>query len=128
MSRKAITDLRIRASGVDVPVRTLSGGNQQKVVIARGLRRSPRVLLLDEPTRGIDVGAKEEVFQIIGRMLGEGVGILLVSSDMLEILGLADRVIVLHERRVVGELSRAEATEERLALLSAGGRGLQTAA
>jgi ABC-type sugar transport system ATPase subunit len=128
MSRQAIADLRIRASGVDVAVRTLSGGNQQKVVIARGLRRSPRVLLLDEPTRGIDVGAKEEVFQIIGRMLEGGAGILLVSSDMLEILGLADRVIVLHERRVVGELTRAEATEERLALLSAGGRGLRTAA
>jgi rhamnose transport system ATP-binding protein len=128
MSRKAIVELQIRASGVDVPVRTLSGGNQQKVVIARCLRRSPRVLLLDEPTRGIDVGAKEEVFQIIGRMLEEGVGILLVSSDMLEILGLADRTIVLHERRVVGELSRSETTEERLALLSAGGRGLETAA
>jgi ribose transport system ATP-binding protein len=128
MSRKAITELQIRAPDVDVPVRTLSGGNQQKVVIARCLRRSPRVLLLDEPTRGIDVGAKEEVFQLIGRMLEAGVGVLLVSSDMLEILGLADRIVVLHERRVVGELSRSEATEERLALLSAGGRGLQTAA
>jgi rhamnose transport system ATP-binding protein len=117
----AIRRLRIRAVGTEAPVRSLSGGNQQKVVVGRCLTRQPRVLLLDEPTRGIDVGAKEEVFQLIGQMLAQGLAILLVSSDMLEIIGICDRVLVLHERRLVGELSRAEATEKRIALLSAGG-------
>jgi rhamnose transport system ATP-binding protein len=117
----AIRRLRIRTSGTEAPVRSLSGGNQQKVVLGRCLTRRPRVLLLDEPTRGIDVGAKEEVFQLIGQMLAEGLAIVLVSSDMLEVVGICDRVLVLHERRVVGQLARAEATEERIALLAAGG-------
>jgi ABC-type sugar transport system ATPase subunit len=122
LSRQVVERFRIRAAGVDAPVRSLSGGNQQKVVLARSLMRKPRVLLLDEPTRGIDVGAKEEVFQLIGELLKGGMGILLVSSDMTEILGLADRVVVLHERRAVGELERAAFAEERIAYLSAGGR------
>ena len=122
LSRQAVERFRIRAAGVDAHVRSLSGGNQQKVVLARSLMRKPRVLLLDEPTRGIDVGAKEEVFQLIGELLKDGMGILLVSSDMTEILGLADRVVVLHERCAVGELERAAFAEERIAYLSAGGR------
>jgi rhamnose transport system ATP-binding protein len=121
MSRESIERLNIRTSGIDASIRSLSGGNQQKVVVGRCLTREPRVLLLDEPTRGIDVGAKEEIFQLIGSMLEEGMAILLVSSEMLEVLGLADRVIVMHERRVGGELSRSEATEERIAFLSGGG-------
>ena len=119
--RDAVSRLRIRTPGLDASIRALSGGNQQKVVVARCLAREPRVLLLDEPTRGIDVGAKEEIFDLIGRMLEQGIAILMVSSDMLEVLGLADRVLVMHERRIVGELSRAEATEERIAYLSGGG-------
>ena len=121
LSAQAMRRLRIRATGIEAPVRSLSGGNQQKVVVARCLTRSPRVLLLDEPTRGIDVGAKEEVFEFVGEMVEEGVGILLVSSELVELLGLCDRIVVMHERRVVGELDRADATEERIALLSAGG-------
>lgn len=128
LGRSAIARLRIRAASADVLVRTLSGGNQQKVVLARCLTREPKVLLLDEPTRGIDVGAKEEVFQLIAQMLEEGLGILLVSSDMLEVLGLSDRIVVLHEGRVAGELQRADATEAKIALLSAGGRLESTAA
>ena len=96
--------------GIDAPIRSLSGGNQQKVVIARCLTREPRVLLLDEPTRGIDVGAKAEVFALLGELVESGIAIVIVSSDMLEILGLSDRILVMHERAIVGELSRAEAT------------------
>jgi rhamnose transport system ATP-binding protein len=128
LSLRAITQFSIRASGIEAPIRSLSGGNQQKVVIARCLNREPRVLLLDEPTRGIDVGAKSEVFQLMGEMLEQGKAIVIVSSDMLEILGLADRVLVMHERRITGELTRAEATEERIAHLSTGGTETQHAA
>jgi ABC-type sugar transport system ATPase subunit len=119
--REAVQRLRIRCSGLDAPVRTLSGGNQQKVVIARCLRFNPRVLLMDEPTRGIDVGAKEEIFVLIGEMLERGIGMLIASSELLELLGICDRIVVMHERRVVDELDREDATEERIALYSGGG-------
>jgi ABC-type sugar transport system ATPase subunit len=102
-------------------VGTLSGGNQQKVVLARALSRDPRVLLLDEPTRGVDVGAREEIYKIIGEMAARGVAVLVVSSDMPEVLGLADRILVLAEGAVAGEVSREDATEERILLLGAGG-------
>ncbi len=121
LSLEAVRRLRIHTAGIEAPVRSLSGGNQQKVVVARCLTGRPRVLLLDEPTRGIDVGAKEEVFEFVGEMVAEGVGILIVSSEMVELLGICDRILVMHEQRIVGELSRAEATEERIAFLSAGG-------
>ncbi len=121
LSHRAVAQLRIRTAGIEASIRSLSGGNQQKVVIARCLTRQPRVLLLDEPTRGIDVGAKAEVFALLGELVESGLAIVLVSSDMLEILGLSDRVLVMHERAIVGELSRAEATEEEIAFLSAGG-------
>jgi ABC-type sugar transport system ATPase subunit len=121
ISVEAVNRLQIRPPVIDASVRRLSGGNQQKVVIGRSLARRPRVLLLDEPTRGIDVGAKEEIFELIGEMVAEGLGILLASSELPEILGLCDRIVVMHERRFVAELTRAEATEERIAFLSAGG-------
>jgi ABC-type sugar transport system ATPase subunit len=117
----ALQDLRIRAAGVDAPVRTLSGGNQQKVVLARAINRAPRVLLLDEPTRGVDVGAREEIYRLIGQLVQDGMAVLLVSSDLPEVMGLSDRILVMYEHRFVGALSRDEATEERIALLSAGG-------
>ena len=120
-SQHLLQRLRIRTAGIEAPIRSLSGGNQQKVVIARCLGHEPRVLLLDEPTRGIDVGAKAEVFALMAELLEQGMAIVLVSSEMLEILGLADRIFVMHEQAVVGELSREEATEERIAYLSAGG-------
>jgi ABC-type sugar transport system ATPase subunit len=102
-------------------VRTLSGGNQQKVVLARAINRAPRVLLLDEPTRGVDVGAREEIYRLIGQLVQDGMAVLLVSSDLPEVMGLSDRILVMYEHRFVGALSRDEATEERIALLSAGG-------
>jgi ABC-type sugar transport system ATPase subunit len=117
----AIGELRIRASSVDAPIKSLSGGNQQKVVIARAINRSPKVLLLDEPTRGVDVGAKEEIYRIVQELLERGMAVVIASSDLLELLGLCDRILVLFEHRIVGELSREDATEERIALLSAGG-------
>ena len=127
LSLEAVERLRIRTAGLDASIRSLSGGNQQKVVVARCLGRRPRVLLLDEPTRGIDVGAKEEFFQLIGSMLADGMAILLVASELLEVLGLADRVLVMHERRIVGELGRETATEERIAYLAAGGEAARVA-
>jgi len=119
---EAVRRYRIRCGGVDAAVGTLSGGNAQKVVLARSLAGAPRVLLLDEPTRGVDVGAKEEIYAIIGELVGEHTGVLMASSDLLELLGLCDRVLVLCEGELVGELDRQEATEETIALLSAGGR------
>lgn len=121
-TRAAIARFGVKARDVMAGVSTLSGGNQQKVVIARSLASEPRVLLLDEPTRGVDVGAREEIYDIVREQARAGMGVLLASSDMTEILGVADRVLVMHEHRIVGELSGDEITEENIGLLSAGGR------
>ena len=109
---KAARDLRIKATSVFTITGTLSGGNQQKVVLAKWLLTNPRVFFLDEPTRGIDVGAKQEIYAQINRLAESGLAIILVSSELPEVLGLSDRVIVLHEGRVTGEFTRAEATPE----------------
>jgi ribose transport system ATP-binding protein len=93
--------LDVRPAGVDRPVRNLSGGNQQKVVLARWLMRDCRVLLLDEPTRGVDVGARSEIYALVRRLAASGVAIVLVSSEVEEVLGLADRVVVMREGRAV---------------------------
>lgn len=117
----AVRDVGIRAAGVGAPVASLSGGNAQKVVIARCLEQRPAVLLLDEPTRGVDIGAKAEIYQLVQRFVQDGLGVLLASSDLPELLGLCDRIVVLHDGEVAGELDRQQATEEAVALLSAGG-------
>ena len=109
---RAATELRIKAPSVFTVAGTLSGGNQQKVVLAKWLLTNPRVLFLDEPTRGIDVGAKQEIYAQINRLAESGLAIVLVSSELPEVLGLSDRVIVLHEGRVTGEFARSEATPE----------------
>jgi D-xylose transport system ATP-binding protein len=109
---QAARDLRIKAPGVLTITGTLSGGNQQKVVLAKWLLTKPRVLFLDEPTRGIDVGAKQEIYAHINRLASEGLAIVLVSSELPEVLGLSDRVLVLHEGRITGQFTRAEATPE----------------
>ncbi|WP_235502645.1 MULTISPECIES: sugar ABC transporter ATP-binding protein [unclassified Kitasatospora] len=106
--------LRVRAPSIEHEVRKLSGGNQQKVVLARWLARKPKVLILDEPTRGIDVGAKAEIYRIIADLAKEGVAILVISSELPEVLGLADRIVVMQSGRITGELSRDEATEEAI--------------
>jgi ABC-type sugar transport system ATPase subunit len=115
-----IEEVGVRGAQVDDPVRRLSGGNQQKVVIGKWLLRGARVLLLDEPTRGVDVGAKAEIYRIIAALAERGLAILLVSSELPEILGMSDRVLVMRGGRVAGRFDRAEATEERLLAVAAG--------
>ncbi len=111
---ESITQLGIRTSGPDAAVMELSGGNQQKCIIARWLRTQPSVLLLDDPTRGIDVGAKAEIYRLADELCRSGMGILVTSSELPELLTLCDRILVLSEGRLTGEFSRAEATEQRL--------------
>lgn len=123
-----IKELSIKVSSPQVEVSSLSGGNQQKVVIGKGLLTSPKVLLMDEPTRGIDVGAKAEVFQIMGELAAQGIGILFVTSELKEILAISDRVIVMSKGKITGEFTRAEATEEALVAASAVGHGITVAA
>jgi D-xylose transport system ATP-binding protein len=113
-TQRWIEELRIKVADVEGAVSGLSGGNQQKVVIAKALMPGPRVVLLDEPTRGIDVGAKQEVYGIVNRLSAEGKAVVLVSSEMPELLGVADRILMLGGGRPGGEFTRAEATQERL--------------
>jgi ribose transport system ATP-binding protein/inositol transport system ATP-binding protein len=96
------------------PVLNLSGGNQQKVLIARWLLTKPRILILDEPTRGIDVGAKAEIHRLISKLAGEGVAVIMISSEMPEILGMSDRIMVIHEGHVTGLLDRSEADQVKI--------------
>lgn len=115
--------LRIRSSGVEQLVSALSGGNQQKVVLSKWLATNPSILILDEPTRGIDVGAKAEVHRIVSDLAAEGLAIILISSELPEVLAMADRVVVLHEGRVTGTFSRSEATQERVMFAATGQEG-----
>lgn len=115
-----VETLQIRTPSLDKKVRDLSGGNQQKVILARWLLLKPRVLILDEPTRGIDVGAKVEIYHLIRNLAAQGVGIILISSELPELLGLSDRVIVMAEGRVTGEFTGTEATQEALMASAAG--------
>jgi ribose transport system ATP-binding protein len=119
-----IKALTIRTPSAEQRVRNLSGGNQQKVVLAKWLAVNPKVLVLDEPTRGVDVGAKQEIYGLMHELAARGIGIVMISSELPEILGMSDRIVVLREGRLMGELSRADATEESvmaLATATAGG-------
>lgn len=118
LAAEYVDALRIRTPSTEQLVGNLSGGNQQKVVLARWLSTRPKVLLLDEPTRGIDVGAKSEIYAIIDRLAHDGVGVVVVSSELPEVLGLADRIYVMAAGRMRGELTRAEATEENILALA----------
>jgi ABC-type sugar transport system ATPase subunit len=118
---KAVRTLSIRMASADVPIATLCGGNQQKVVIARWLARDPKLLILDEPTKGVDVGAKAEISEIIVRLAAEGRAILLVSSELPEVLALSDRVLVMRMGRITGELDRASLSAERVMTLATTG-------
>jgi ABC-type sugar transport system ATPase subunit len=127
MATRRIAELRIRGAA-DVAVSTLSGGNQQKVVLGKWLERPPRVLLLDEPTRGVDVGAREEIYGILAELGRRGVAVLVASSDLAEVLRLAHRILVLRHGRVVGQLDPATATEESIVRLSTGAAEIAGAA
>jgi ribose transport system ATP-binding protein len=114
--------LNVRTPSIQQTVGLLSGGNQQKVVLAKWLCRTPRLLILDEPTRGIDVGAKTEIYALMDRLAAQGVAVLMISSDLEEILGMSDRVLVMHDGNLAGELARSELSEEAIMHLATGGR------
>jgi erythritol transport system ATP-binding protein len=120
---RMVEDLSVRLSSPGANIGSLSGGNQQKVVVAKGLLTAPKVLLLDEPTRGIDVGAKSEIFEIMSRLAAQGYGILFVSSELKEVLAMADRILVLSKGAVVAEFEGDRATEKELVDASAAGYG-----
>jgi ribose transport system ATP-binding protein len=118
--QKYVDKLNIRTPSLEQRVLNLSGGNQQKVVLAKWLASNPKVLILDEPTRGIDVGAKAEVYAIMNDLVQQGIGIVMISSEMPEILAISDRILVMYEGRITGELTRTEATQERIMTLASG--------
>ncbi|MFE9581317.1 sugar ABC transporter ATP-binding protein [Nocardia sp. NPDC006044] len=118
LAQHYVDSLRVRTPSIEQEVRKLSGGNQQKVVLARWLARKPKVLILDEPTRGVDVGAKAEIYRIIEELAEAGVAVLVISSELPEVLGLADRIVVMQHGRVTGELDRSAASEEAVLALA----------
>ncbi len=115
---KAVTDLRIKLPNTEVNADTLSGGNQQKVVVGKWLARNSRVVIFDEPTRGIDVGAKVEIYHLMNRLKEQGIAVMFVSSEMPEVMGIADRIIVMCDGRITGELSAGEATQSEILKLA----------
>jgi len=121
VARQFSDDLRIKTPTIEQEVEHLSGGNRQKVVLARWLFTRSKLLIFDEPTSGIDVGVKYEIYQLINRLAKEGIGVLVISSELPELLGISDRVVVMHEGRIAGILARAEATPERVMTLATGG-------
>ncbi|MBL8852822.1 MAG: sugar ABC transporter ATP-binding protein [Planctomycetaceae bacterium] len=120
-TRQAMTDMRIKTPSPWQLVKFLSGGNQQKVVMGKWLALSPKVLLMDEPTRGVDIGAKQEIYQLMENLAAQGRGVLFVSSELEEIIGIADRVLVMHEGRLAGEVSGDQITEHAIMQLATGG-------
>jgi len=118
---KTVADLRIKTPTVEQYVRNLSGGNQQKVVLGKWLMTNPKVLILDEPTRGIDVGAKYEIYTIMHSLVEIGISIIMISSELPEVLGMSDRILVMFEGKIAGEFSRSEATQEKIIACATGG-------
>lgn len=114
IARDSIQELRIKTPSPDKKIVELSGGNQQKCIVARWINTKPKVLILDEPTKGIDVGAKSEFYQMICSFAKQGLGVILISSELPEVIGLSDRIIVMKSRKIAGEVSKEEATESRL--------------
>ena len=113
-AEKSIRDFRIKTPSADKKIVELSGGNQQKCIVARWMATNPKVLILDEPTKGIDVGAKAEFYQMICDFAKQGLGVILISSELPEVIGLSDRIIVMRGKEIAGEVLRADATEDRL--------------
>lgn len=117
-----IKRLQIKTQSGETAVGNLSGGNQQKVVIAKWVGIGPSLLILDEPTRGVDVGAKREIYELMNELTDRGVAIIMVSSELPEVLGMSDRILVVHEGTISGGLTRAEATQEKIMTLATGGQ------
>ena len=127
ITKQMIQQMQIKTPSAEQEVRYLSGGNQQKVVLGKWLAMEPKLLLLDEPTRGIDVGAKQEIYGLMEKLTRRGVAILFVSSEMEEVLGMSDRALVMHEGRLSGELARTELSEEAIMQLATGGKPAESA-
>ena len=121
VAEKYKSDLAIKTPTIEQTVHNLSGGNQQKVVLAKWLFTGSKILIFDEPTRGIDVGAKSEIYKLMNELAKNGVAIIMISSELPEVLGMSDRILVMHEGRLTGELSRADATQEKIMHLATGG-------
>mgnify|MGYP003293819498 CR=1 FL=1 len=119
--KKGIEEFRIRCFGPDHECHNLSGGNQQKVVLAKWIYTDPKILILDEPTRGVDIGAKKEIYSVINDLAAKGVAVILVSSELPEVLGMSDRIAVVHEGRITGTLSAEEADQAKVMTLATGG-------
>ena len=120
VANEQIASLKVKTPGCETRVVNLSGGNQQKVVLGKWLSMSPKVMILDEPTRGIDVGAKAEIYRIMRALADNGAVILMISSDMEEVLNVSDRIAVMHEGRITGVLERAACNEENVMQLAVG--------
>ena len=118
MAAKAVEDLKIKLAGVDVDAGSLSGGNQQKIVVGKWLSRDSKVVIFDEPTRGIDVAAKVEIYNLMNQLKKAGIGVLFVSSEMPEIMGMSDRILVMCDGRITGELSHDEVTQDKILTLA----------
>jgi inositol transport system ATP-binding protein len=125
-TKRYVESLRIKAPSIHETALSLSGGNQQKIVLAKWLMRSPDILIFDEPTRGIDIGAKTEIYRLIQELAEQGVAVILISSELPEILGLSDRILVFSDGRISGELSRKEATQESIMKLAMAGAAMKT--
>jgi ABC-type sugar transport system ATPase subunit len=121
-AEKYRTELKIKTPTIESKAETLSGGNQQKIVIGKWLMTMPKVLILDEPTRGIDVGAKVEIYNILNELVDRGVGVIIITSELPEMIGMADRILVMHEGRFTGELMVKEATQEKIMYYATGGK------
>jgi rhamnose transport system ATP-binding protein len=120
LAERFVSRLRVKTSSVDANVETLSGGNQQKVAVARWLATGPKVLILDEPTQGVDVGAKAEIHELMGELAARGVAIVMISSELPELVGMSDRIAVMRHGAIVGELPAAESTESKILALALG--------
>ena len=114
--------LGVKAHTLELEAGALSGGNQQKVVIAKWVGMEPDIIIMDEPTRGIDVGAKRDIYELMNELTASGVSIIMVSSELPEVLGMSDRILVIHEGTIAGEVMHEEATQEKIMSLATGGQ------
>ena len=119
-----VSRLKIRLNSIQQNIKSLSGGNQQKVILARWLGSNARIFIFDEPTRGIDVASKSQIHKLMGKLIDQGASIIMISSELPEILEMSDRIVVMHEGKITGELNNEEATEERVISLATK-RGIQ---